>query len=316
MDEVEQLLNNGEGDRSNKKKCLKYILIPILGILIIGLVIFLVYFFILKGDKEEIEKELCQYGYYLVNGTCEPYSFVATYHKVYADEEIKLIDGFYHRYIEKIYMNNLELEKTFNFNYNFSIGKHKIYFYMNISSLKSIDLMFYRANKMITIDFTTNFNTENITSMNSLFIECNFLTSVNLSSFNTSSVTSMAKMFQHCVYLPFIDLSNFDTSSVTDMTDLFGACLSLTSIELSNFNTSSVLTIANIFSSCFSLKEINLPYFDTSSVTNMDNMFFNNMFLTSIIVSNFNTANTLSMKEMFFACESLTSIDVSNFDTS
>ena len=290
MDEVEQLLNNGEGDRSNKKKCLKYILIPILGILIIGLVIFLVYFFILKGDKEEIEKELCQYGYYLVNGTCEPYSFVATYHKVYADEEIKLIDGFYHRYIEKIYMNNLELEKTFNFNYNFSIGKHKIYFYMNISSLKSIDLMFYRANKMITIDFTTNFNTENITSMNSLFIECNFLTSVNLSSFNTSSVTSMAKMFQHCVYLPFIDLSNFDTSSV--------------------------LTIANIFSSCFSLKEINLPYFDTSSVTNMDNMFFNNMFLTSIIVSNFNTANTLSMKEMFFACESLTSIDVSNFDTS
>ena len=112
MKDDEKLLNDEEKeeeDNNNKKSPLKYIIIVILAIIIIGLTIFLVYYFILREDKDKEgkkEKDKCESGYYLINNTCEPYSFMATYHIDNKDENIDLINVRYYPYIERMYMNN------------------------------------------------------------------------------------------------------------------------------------------------------------------------------------------------------------------
>ena len=59
----------------------------------------------------------------------------------------------------------------------------------------------------------------------------------------------------------------------------------------------------------------NLALVDTSNVTNMNWMFYNCSGLTSLNLSNFNTANVTDMFHMFGRCEGLTSLDISGFDT-
>ena len=66
-----------------------YIIVLILLIFNICLVIFLIFILKgLKGKEEENDKQkendkkqnVCKSGYYLVNGICKSYSFMATYH--------------------------------------------------------------------------------------------------------------------------------------------------------------------------------------------------------------------------------------------
>ena len=94
LDDAEKDVGN-----NNKKKCLIIIIVLVI-ILILGLAAFLIYFFILR-EKDE---KLCEPGYYLVNDNCKPYSFVATYHNDYQDENIQLINENYLSYIEGMYM--------------------------------------------------------------------------------------------------------------------------------------------------------------------------------------------------------------------
>jgi surface protein len=104
-------------------------------------------------------------------------------------------------------------------------------------------------------------NTSNVISMESMFHDCNDLTTVPL--FDTSKVTNMEFMFQWCRNLTSVPL--FDTSKVTNMRDMFASCVSLTSVPL--FNTSKVTDMEGMFTSCYSLTFV--PLFNTSKVTDM-----------------------------------------------
>ena len=162
----------------------------------------------------------------------------------------------------------------------------------------------------------TNFDTSNITRMNSMFRLCSSFKSIDLSSWNTSNVTEIGGMFSRCSGLTSLDLSNFDTSKVTDMSDMFFGCSSLTNIDLSNFDTSKVTDMAGMFRGCSSLTDIDLSNFNTSNVDNMNSMFRLCSSLTDIDVSNFNTSNVDDMNGMFMGCSSLTYLNLSNFNTS
>ena len=106
---------------------------------------------------------------------------------------------------------------------------------------------------LISINFNNNFNTSNVTNMNSMLYQCKLLTSLDLSSFNTSNVTDMSRMFHSCYSLTSLDLSSFNTAKVTDMSYMFYYCTRLTSIGLSSFNTSNVTNMQEMFSYCLSL---------------------------------------------------------------
>ena len=109
--------------------------------------------------------------------------------------------------------------------------------------------------------------------MDSLFYECNCLTSINLLNFKTSKVINMANMFYGCYFLEFLNLSNFDTSNVISMLNMFSFCFALTSLDLSNFNTSQVTNMESMFFGCSSLEYINMKNFDESKLTSYEYIF-------------------------------------------
>ena len=74
-----------------------------------------------------------------------------------------------------------------------------------------------------------------IYSTSNLFYGCSQITEIDLSNFETFQVTNMQSMFQDCSSLKTIDFSNFDTSNVQEIRHIFWGCASLTSIDLSNF---------------------------------------------------------------------------------
>ena len=99
---------------------------------------------------------------------------------------------------------------------------------------------------------------DGVTTMNSMFISCSSLTSLDVSHFNTSNVTDMYQLFSNCYSLKALDLSGFNTSKVIRMDYMFAYCSSLTSLDLSHFDTSNVTNINYMFSGCSSLTTIRM----------------------------------------------------------
>ena len=185
----------------------------------------------------------------------------------------------------------------------------------NTSNVTYMNSMFWYCSSLTNLDLS-NFNTSKVTNMESVFYRCSSLTSLDLSNFNTLNVTDMSYMFENCPSLTSLDLSSFNTTNVTDMGSMFGGCSSLTRLDLNNFNTSKVTNMSNMFEYCLSLTSLDLSSFNTANVTNMENMFCRCKSLTSLNVSNFNTANVTDMIAMFENCSSLTTLDISSFNTS
>jgi len=156
--------------------------------------------------------------------------------------------------------------------------------------------MFSGFRNLVSIEGLEYIDTNEVTTMSSMFYNCNNLTSLDLSSFDTSQVTDMSYMFYNCNNLTSLDLSNFDTSQVTYMNSMFERCNNLTSLDLSNFDTSKVTSMGSMFKECNNLISLDLSNFDTSQVIYMNSMFYNcNNLTTLITIKNQNSKKYLSM---------------------
>ena len=188
--------------------------------------------------------------------------------------------------------------------------------YLKITSnVTSMNSMFRNCNALTSLD-VSNWDTSNVANMGDMFNNCHALTSLDVSNFDTSKVTSMAYMFYNCNALTSLDVSNFDTKNVASMFGMFQNCYSLTSLDVSNFDTSNVTNMSYIIFGCTALTSLDVSNFDTSNVTGMYAMFYNCNALTSLDVSNWDTSNVANMGDMFAGCNALTSLDLSNFNTS
>ena len=189
--------------------------------------------------------------------------------------------------------------------------------YLNTDSSK----MFYsgygseKIQKFLELDLS-NFNTSQVTSMYSMFLDMFYLTTLNLSSFDTSNVTNMSYMFYGMSNLTTLDLSSFNTSKVIDMSGMFFYIYNLTTLDLSNFDTSNVTNMEAMFNCMPELTSLDLSNFDTSKVTDMSAMFFNTSNLTTLNLSNFDTSKVTDMGSMFYGTSNLTTLNLSSFDTS
>lgn len=176
------------------------------------------------------------------------------------------------------------------------------------SNVITMNSMFYSCEKLIELDLS-NFDTRNVTDMSNLFKWCYDLSELNISSFNTENATTMALMFYYCQSLTKIDLSNFDTRNVTSMSYMFEGCSGLMMLDVSGFNTSKVTDMSFMFKACTSLTSLNVSNFDTSNVTNMQDM-FNGLTITTLDISNFDTRKVTNMYSMFMYASNLTTIYV------
>ncbi|NLA32868.1 MAG: BspA family leucine-rich repeat surface protein, partial [Mollicutes bacterium] len=186
---------------------------------------------------------------------------------------------------------------------------------LDTSFVTNMDSMFWNCWYLTSLDLS-NFNTSKVTNMARLFSNLGSLTSIDLSSLDTSNVTNMFYMFGYLESITSLDLSNFNTSKVTDMSLIFEGCIGLTSIDLSPLDTRNVTTMYAMFNSCSGLLSIDLSPLDTSKVIDMQSMFYGCSSLTSLNITPLNTTNVTNMQYMFENCSGLTSLDLSTFDTS
>ena len=136
-----------------------------------------------------------------------------------------------------------------------------------------------------------------------------------MENLNTSEVTTMNSMFMRCSALASVDLSNFNTSRVTNMESMFSSCSSLTSLDLSDFDTSKVTTMEQMMRNCSSLTELDLTRFDISKLTTTYAMFYNDESLTAIYCNDDWGKGYISTSILMFdGCKSL--IGAVPFDSS
>ena len=79
-----------------------------------------------------------------------------------------------------------------------------------------------------------------------MFCHCNSLNEINVSNFNTENIIDMNSMFNTCLKLKKSDLSKFDTSNVTNMFNMFCGCSSLEYLNITSFTTEKVTNMSGI----------------------------------------------------------------------
>jgi surface protein len=113
--------------------------------------------------------------------------------------------------------------------------------------------MFAGCKKLMSLD-VSNFNTENVTNMRSMFEDCEILKNLNINNFCITNVVRINNMFEDCCALTELDLSSFDTSNVIKMDEMFNNCTALTTIYVSDKWTMEKVEDGNsMFDGCISL---------------------------------------------------------------
>jgi surface protein len=176
--------------------------------------------------------------------------------------------------------------------------------HINTSNITTMNRMFYDCNYLISMSAVID--TSNVTDMSYMFYGCQQLTSLAyINNWDTSNVTNMSYMFYNCNKLTSLDLSNFNTSNVTNMTHMFYNCdaLTLTSSDVNNFDVSNVTNMSYMFHGCEFYYNPNLSKWDTGKVTNMSYMFYNcdiyDNYPRSLDLSNWDISNVTDMSYMF-----------------
>ena len=171
---------------------------------------------------------------------------------------------------------------------------------------------FSGCDMLTQIEGIEHLNTEEVTDMSWMFMDCRGLTSLDVSHFNTQKVTNMEHMFNRCSGLTSLDVSSFNTENVTNMTCIFLGCSGLTSLDVSHFITKKVTDMSCMFYECGKLTSLDVSHFNTGNVTDMSFMFFNCSALTLLDLTNFNTAKVVDMGGMLIHCSALTTIYASD----
>lgn len=173
--------------------------------------------------------------------------------------------------------------------------------------------LFSNFKNVSKINSTNYLKTNNLTTMEGMFLGCESLTDIDLSTFDTSLVRNMYLAFQDCKNLVNLNIDGFKTNNVTNFGFMFNGCSKLLSVNTSGWDTSKVTTMEQMFFRCKNLKDLKVDLFDTSNVTSMKFM-FSSIALENLDLRHFDTGNVTDFSFMFQSCSSLKSLDVSSFN--
>lgn len=116
----------------------------------------------------------------------------------------------------------------------------------NLGKLGYENLMFAFASRTSLISFVSgNTDTSNVEIFSYMFINCNNITNLDVTTMDTSSATTMSGMFNGTLNTD-VDVSNFDTSNVSAFQGMFAnRGPNADVIGLENFNFESALNMSN-----------------------------------------------------------------------
>jgi surface protein len=192
-----------------------------------------------------------------------------------------------------IFIDDQKIKYTKEYKFD-KAGQHKVQIklYENIN----MDYMFKDVHDIISVEMKSDKNCQ-ITSMISVFENCesfynftligfgadnlksmqklfykSWLNQYSFTSFNTLALEDISYMFAS-TYIDKFNLKDINTNRVSDMSHLFDDCSSLEYADFTGFDTSSVKDMSYIFHSCTAIKELDLSGFKTGEVVNMSSMF-------------------------------------------
>ena len=186
---------------------------------------------------------------------------------------------------------------------------------IDTSKVTTMASMFFNCESLETVTFG-NVNTSKVTDMKGMFSRCYSLESADFENLDTANVTDMSSMFFKCGCLEKLDLNAFDTSKVTRMVSMFYECSNLEELIITNWITANVTDMTYMFARCSSLIYLYAGLSDTSKVTSMANMFQMCEKMKDFPILYLDTSNVKDFSGMFSYCTSAVDLYVQNFDTS
>ena len=182
--------------------------------------------------------------------------------------------------------------------------------YLNTSEVTTMNQMFYRCEKLTTLDLR-GWNTEKVTDMYNMFGECSALETLDLSTFRTPKVTTLQFIFYNCKVLKSLDLSGFSNEELTNANNMFSYCTALETINMAGFGIGKLTSLEYLFNGCPAVRSLDLHTMNTANVTKLYAMFSGCKALESVNLSGWNTEKVTTMGWMFYGCKALKSIDLS-----
>lgn len=184
--------------------------------------------------------------------------------------------------------------------------KKKIDKIFNTGLVKDASVAFYSLNGTSFDGTTFGPAMASVNNLTNIFGFSN-LKEIKVSNWDTRNVTRLDSTFSFCRNITNLDVSKWDTGKVIYMNNTFENCTSLTTIDVSKWDTSNVLNMTNMFSGCSSLTTIDVSKWDTSKVQSMNSMFMYTKIKT-LDISNWDTAHVMDFSRMFLGCTELTTI--------
>ena len=183
--------------------------------------------------------------------------------------------------------------------------------------LKDATRMFFKCTNLKEADLS-GLASDNVTSMEEMFIGCTKLEVVNL--WNThkdnfmENVTKTQKMFHGCSSLNKLTLPRkVKTEKLESMFYMFDGCSSLTALDLSAWNLNNVKDMESLFKNCSGLTSVALPKVTSKKIQYMQRMFSGCSSLTSIDLSGWNVENVTEMGDLFYGCFNLKDLNLSGW---
>lgn len=131
-------------------------------------------------------------------------------------------------FLEEIDLSTFTCGKITNFSNIFSdCSKLKTLSLPSIDTTKTTNLssMFRNCKALTSLSLPSTFNTQLVTALSGMFIGCESITNLDLSTFTAEKVKNTDQMFQNCYKLEELDLSNFDlTTNITSFSSMFQNC--------------------------------------------------------------------------------------------
>ena len=142
--------------------------------------------------------------------------------------------------LTSINLNMLDTSKAIDFSYMFkgctSLKEVDIN-HFNTTAVLSMDKMFYNCKSLKYIDIS-NFKTNSLNQADYMFYGCSELTSIKI-NFIGETLYNLQSMFEDCNKLTSIDLSSLVGKKIMKINRMFNGCNNLQFIDFSNFNTTS-----------------------------------------------------------------------------
>ena len=108
-----------------------------------------------------------------------------------------------------------------------------------------------------------------VSSIEDMFLGCNFLTEFDPTKIITTNCTKMNRAFYGCYAITSMDLSSWDLGKCTTVSQIFHACKELTSVKF-NQGANAITNAENMFSQCPKLTYLEPPMLDKVTTATLD----------------------------------------------